>query len=150
MIKMKYISKTSLRFSAIFLVALFSVLFSCKKDKQDNLPSVYVDFYIDPNSTIYLQLNVPGGWVYLTGGVSGIIAFRVSMDEFRAFDRACPNEPNNTNAFVKVESSNTTAIDSLCGSRYSLLDGSVIKGPATVPLHQYHAVYDGQYLHIYN
>lgn len=137
----------------IFLVIVISIglFLGCKKDKTNTFPSVYVDFYIDPNSTIYLELNTPGGWVYLTGGVDGIIAYRVGVDDFRAFDRACPYENYAVGSRVDVESSNTTAIDSnACGSRFVLLDGSVLKGPATKPLHQYNAVYDGQYLHIYN
>ncbi len=141
--------KKTLYVCSLVLVSVY-ILSSCKKETKDNIPTVYVDFYIDPNSTIYLQLNLPGGWVYVTGGVRGIVLYRITTDEFRAFDRACPNEPNNSAAYIKVESSNTTVIDSLCGSRFVLLDGSVIKGPATLPLHQYHAVYDGQYLHVYN
>jgi hypothetical protein len=144
---MKIKKLTCLFFGMLFFLAIGV---GCKKDKTDTIPTTPVNFYIEPNSTMYLQLNIPGGWLYLTGGTRGILVYRITNDEFRAFDRACPNEPTNTNAYIKVESSNTTAIDSLCGSRFVLLDGSVIKGPATRGLLQYNAVYDGQYLHIYN
>lgn len=138
-------------FIILLLLVSISLILGCKKDKTNTFPSIYVNFYIDPNSTIYLQLNLPGGWVYLTGGIGGIVVYRISLDEFRAFDRACPYENYRSSSIVDVESSNTTAIDSnACGSRFVLLDGSVLKGPATTPLHQYNAVYDGQYLHIYN
>ena len=134
----------------ILLVTIISILFvSCKKDEAGTIPYVYVNFYIQPNSTMYQKLSTIGGWEYITGGYSGIVVYRASQDEFVALDRACPYDFNNGCRIV-VESSFTTTIDSCCGSRFLLNDGSPFKGPATVSLKQYKTSYDGSNLHITN
>jgi Rieske Fe-S protein len=46
--------------------------------------------------------------------------------------------------------SGISAIDSCCNSRFSIIDGSVINGPATRPLYQYRTLFDGNALRIYN
>jgi hypothetical protein len=134
-----------------FLVLLFLLLTpQCKKDKQDEIPYVYVNFYINVNSTQYLGLNNIGGYVYVTGGVRGIIIYRRSTDEFMAYDRDCPYQPSNANAIIDVDASAVMAIDSSCGSQFLLLDGSIVKGPATIFLKQYHTTFDGTTLHVFN
>ena len=122
---------------------------TCKKDK-DEIPSVSVNILIDPNSTQYLELNAPGGYLYLTGGVRGIIVYRLSQNEFMAYERDCPYQPSNSCALVEVEASGLTLIDSCCGSKFIITDGSVIKGPANRSLKYYNNTYDGNMLHIYN
>ncbi|MFZ4401820.1 MAG: hypothetical protein ACOYO1_17455 [Bacteroidales bacterium] len=133
----------------LFMILSFSSFFSCSKDETATIPYVYVNFYIQPNSTLYQKLTTIGGWEYLTGGYNGIVVYRASQDEFVAFDRACPYDYKNGCRIV-VESSFTTTIDSCCGSRFLLTDGSPFKGPATVSLKQYKAIYDGNNLHISN
>ncbi len=133
----------------LLLFASLVLFFSCSKDEKVTIPNVYVNFYIQPNSTVYQELNVIGGWEYITGGYNGIVIYRASQDEFVALDRACPNDYSNGCRIV-VEPSFTTAIDSCCGSRFLLTDGSPFKGPATVSLKRYRAVYDGNNLHITN
>ena len=125
----------------------------CKKDKSVTpVPYKYINIQINPNSTQYLGLNTIGGFVYLLDGVGGkgLIVYRVSTDEFVALDRTCTYDPEEYLAQVEVESSGITAIDSLCSSRYILLDGSVVNGPASIPLKQYNTNYDGNLLHIFN
>jgi nitrite reductase/ring-hydroxylating ferredoxin subunit len=133
----------------IIFVLFSSSYFACSKDNSETIPYVYVNFYIQPNSTLYQKLNSIGGWEYLTGGYNGIIVYRQSQDVFTAFDRACPYDYKN-GCRITVESSYTTAIDSCCASRFLIYDGSPFQGPATVSLKQYKAYYDGNYLHISN
>lgn len=131
------------------LIGCNSIFFSCSKDESETIPYVYVNFYIQPNSTMYYKLNVVGGWEYLTGGYNGIIVYRMNSDEFVAFDRACPYDYKN-GCRIEAESSFTTAIDSCCGSRFVLTDGSPFSGPVHVSLKKYRTSYDGNYLHISN
>lgn len=141
----------SLAKKIIFTVAALLVLAtSCKKDEKDYVPNVYVNFQIDPNSTLYLGLNQVGGWVYVTGGVKGVIIYREAQDRFRAYDRACPYDYDVANSIVEVEPSGLTLIDSLCGSRYIITDGSVLNGPTTQGLKSYRTNYDGRLLYVYN
>jgi nitrite reductase/ring-hydroxylating ferredoxin subunit len=132
-----------------FLFVLLFVTPQCKKDK-DEIPNSYVNFYIDINSTQYIGLNSIGGFIYVTGGVRGIIIYRKSVDEFMAYERDCPYKPSNTCALVQVDHSAIMAVDSCCGSKFLLLDGSVIKGPATRQLKQYSTSLDGTNLHVFN
>ncbi|MFZ4402043.1 MAG: hypothetical protein ACOYO1_18585 [Bacteroidales bacterium] len=131
------------------LLFYFSSFFSCSKDENETIPYVYVNFSIQPNSTVYQKLNTVGGWEYITGGYNGIVVYRLSQDEFVAFDRACPYDYKNSCRIV-VESSFTTTIDSCCGSRFLLNDGSPFKGPASVSLKKYKTYYDGNSLRISN
>jgi len=124
---------------------------ACSKEKNPNeIPVVAVNFYINPNSTEYLELNAVGGWVYLTGGYRGIIVYRKSFTEFMAYERACPYDWQEDDGRVEVETSGLTALCPACKSKYILLDGSPYEGPTTYPLKQYQTQYDGNLLYIFN
>ncbi|NQV03232.1 MAG: hypothetical protein HQ542_11340 [Bacteroidia bacterium] len=140
----------SLRY--IWLILLpFLVLTSCKKENpQPIIPEVYVNFFINPNSTEYLELNAPGGWVAVTGGYRGIVIYRLTLQEFFAYERTCPWDPWEEEARIEVEESGITAVCPVCGSKYILLDGSPYEGPSTYLLKQYRTTYDGNLLYVYN
>ena len=90
--------------------------------------------------------------MYADAGVRGIIVYRRSQEEFAAYERDCPYDPNADNARVEVDSSNIIAIDRNCGSMFSLVDNSIVNGPTTRSLKTYHVDYDigSALLHIYN
>lgn len=135
-------------FSLVFFVGGYTT--SCKKDTRDVVPYVYVNIYIYTTDPEFVNLNAVGGWVYITGGSRGIVVYRNSIDEFMAYDRHCTYEPSNSCARIEVEQSNITAVDSCCGSKFILTDGSVINEPASIPLNQYQAKLEGNTLHIFN
>ncbi len=145
--------KTSIIKTLIFSVSFLTlILFTpeCKKENTDLIPYMYVNFYINPNSTQYLGINNIGGYVYVTGGVKGIIIYRSSEDEFVALERNCPYKPSSSCATVQVDNSGIVAVDSCCGSKFLLLDGSIVKGPATSQLKLYQTSFDGNTLHVFN
>ncbi len=133
---------------------------ACDKGEQPPIDTGYVNITIYPNSTEYLQLNSVGGWVYLYANEPsrGILVYRLSVDEFLAFERTptykpdscCVYEPTIKCSRVVVDESGIIAVDTCSGSEYLMIDGSVVKGPATYPLVQYQTAYDGDALHIYN
>jgi len=138
-----------------FKIISFSLLIlmlpiSCDKNKKNIIPYVTVDFTIDILSTFYTELTSVGGWVNVTGGYKGILIYRLSMDEFLAFDRCCSYNPQDPCEIIEMEESGLTMIDSCCGSRFLILDGSPIEGPATRMLRQYRTMYDGRYLRVFN
>lgn len=136
---------------SIILVLLLSSTWSCgDKKAHDSIPNVAVNLYLDINSTMYIELNTIGGWVYLTGGYKGILVYRISVDEFVAYDRACPYDPFETCARITMDPSGLTVSDSCCTSQFGILDGSVIKGPATIPLKRYNTYFDGSVLSVSN
>jgi len=135
----------------LIIAFLLSSAWSCNgKVEHDAIPEVAVNAYIDVNSTMYIELNTIGGWVYLTGGYRGILVYRVAVDEFVAYDRGCPFDPFEATSRITMDPSGITCTDSLCGSQFGILDGSVINGPATIPLKRYYTYYDGNILTINN
>lgn len=134
----------------LIIIFMFGVPYSCDTDDDDLIPYVYVDFTIDILSTFYTELSSVGGYVYVTGGYKGILIYRLSMDEFLAFDRCCSYEPLVPCERIEMEPSGLTMIDSCCGSRFLILDGSPIEGPATKPLRPYRTFFDGRYLRVMN
>lgn len=139
------------RFLSIILFAVFLIISpSCKKTDDQGIPNVYVNFQIDPNSTEYLDLNLIGGYVYLTGGVKGLIIYREDMETFKCYDRACPYDYDVTGSIILVDTSGLLLVDTLCGSTYLITDGSVVKGPSSRSLKQYRTNFNGDYLSVYN
>ena len=126
-----------------------TILLGCNTITSE-IPNIPVDIYIYPSQPIYYDLNTIGGWMYINGGVRGIIVYRKSLDQFIALERNCSFDPQEECATVNVDQSNIFATDSCCESQFLLLDGQVINPPAILPLKQYSTYYDGNMLHIYN
>lgn len=145
---MKYFLRISV---AVVVTLLIFSTWSCGKADHDTIPEVAVNISIDPNSTMYIELNSPGGLVYLTGGYKGILVYRLDNETFLAYDRACPYDPYIDTARITVDDSGLICSDtSSCGSQFLILDGSIFTGPATVGLKQYYTYYDGYLLTINN
>ena len=133
----------------LILLLLISSL-GCKKDNNANIPYVPVNIYMHTTDPQFIELNAVNSWIYLTGGSRGIIVYKVSNDQFRAFDRHCTFQPENSCALVSVETNNISAIDDCCGSQFLITDGSVLRSPAVMPLKEYNTSFDGATLRIYN
>ena len=136
----------------VFIICslITTLFFTCKKDGESGRPSTYVDFSINTSNPAYSNLNAIGGWIYDTHGVRGIIIYRKSITDFMAYERNCTYQPSNACAKVQVQSSGITAIDSCCGSKFLMVDGSVYGPPATIQLTRYQTEFDGTTLHIFN
>ena len=141
------------------ILALF--ITGCKKDRLEYpFPAADISVVLDPNSVRYQELNVIGGWLYLgyLDGIDppsrGVIVHRVDFDRFVAYERTPVHEPNaccNPDGTCTHLVVDYPFVDDTCsGSRFLLLDGSVIEGPSSLPLFQYAAEYDGVLLHVYN
>lgn len=148
--------------SIVALFSLFSLLFIISCDNNDDPPIDigYVNFYIYPNSTQYLPLNNIGGHAYVTANEPsrGIIIYRATLEEFKAFERTptykpdscCVYEPVLKCTRLIVDESALFAVDTCTGSRYLLLDGSVVEGPASYPMVEYNTRFDGEVLYVFN
>jgi len=137
--------------SACLVVLLISSFDRCKKDSS-TIPNVYVDFYVYLTQPANINLNAVGGWIYYTGGVKGVIVYRKGSNEFVAYERSCPYDPNAANARIEVDSSNIITIDRNCGSQFNMLDNSILHGPATRSMKTYYADYDpnAQTVHVHS
>jgi len=139
---------TTLRAFAFLLLLAVVPFVSCKKE-QSQIPYVPVNITVNINNPGFIDLNAVGGWTYVTGGSRGIVVYRLSQDEFMTFDRHSPYLPDN-DCTVEVDSSNIILEDPCSGSRFLLTDGSVVEGPAALPLLRYQNTFDGTILNIFN
>lgn len=138
-------------FPLLLIVSLTILNLSCKKEEQaPEIPFVYVNFSLNPNGTQYINLNVVNGWETVNGGYNGILIFRKSINEFVAFERACPYDPLVSGAQVRVEQSGITCVCPVCGSKFIMTDGTPFEGPSHYALKQYQTVYDGNLLFVMN
>ena len=128
------------------------LLASCGKNEEDPnqglIPNVPVNFFIQPNTIDYLPA---GTWKeYASEGYRGVLIYRVDLQTFLAYEMTCPYDPEKECARVEADPTTYTLIDSCCMSRYNLIDGMPVEGPATRPLLQYLTEFDGNYLQVYN
>ena len=133
----------------VLCLCMIIFLSSCDKDNRHPVPNVPVEFVINIESTQHIELNAIGGWAYYTGGFRGIIIYRFSDVEFRAFDRACPVHPYDECAIVRVTDP-PLATDECCNSTFLLIDGSPVSGPARHPLREYRTFLNYPYLQVSN
>ncbi len=135
----------------LYCLLILLLINSCKKQQTSGIPLVNVDISIYVNNPSYINLNSIGGWQYISGGVRGILLYRSSSSDFKAYDRNCTYQPSNSCATVRVDNSNLIVSDSsCCNSKFSIIDGSVLQGPASLPLKTYNTSFDGNVLHIFN
>ena len=109
-----------------------------------------MNIYIYTTDAEFADLNAVAGWIYLTGGAKGIVVYRLSQDEFMAYDRNCTYQPSESDAIIEVDQTGIAAVDNSCGSRFLLTDGSILEGPASDILKRYQTTFDGNLLRIYN
>ena len=148
MTKIKLRTGISLFFIIFFMTNAFV---SCKDDDRNgNIPLVEVYFQINLDDPDYIQLKNICGWEYINGGSRGIILYRLSNEEIKAYDRHCTFQPSSTCALVSVDATNFTASDVCCGSSFLLNNGSVSNPPATFPLKEYNTNFDGTNLIVSN
>lgn len=142
---------------SIILYCLIVLLtWACHKTNTNNLnnnnpvPSVPVAITVYPNNVSNFKIQAIGGWMYLSGGIRGIILYRKSQEEFVAIERTSPYLPNNDDAIVKVQVNNFTLRDTVSDSQWRIIDGTITKGPTQWPLRLYGTTYDGNVLRIAN
>jgi hypothetical protein len=141
------------RIKLIFvLFILLSNVSSC--DNQNPIPEVYVNFIIELNNPTFLPLNSVGSAVLVPyEGNKGIIVIQSNFQEFLAFDATCTYDPAHEWGRVQIDQSLISAVDTVCGSEYSLiLNGAVTHGPSGLSLMQYVADFNPNLntLHIHN
>ena len=155
----------------VFLIGFFFLWLllsasSCNKGSDNpNIPPVNINITIDPNSTLFYELNTVGGWcylddksvVYIPFGSRGIIVYRMEMSTFLAYERTPPNNPNQCCTDSRSECTKLVVgnyypfvKDTCTGTKYSILDGTIFEGEGQYPLFQYRAEYKNGLLFISN
>ncbi len=139
---------------------LFTLFFTrcTNKNKDDEIPVVPVNIYIDLNLNSSAPLNTVGGYIYESGGNKGILVFHNFDDRYLAIERTCSYHPYDTCNLITMDKSglilkcgkyNGNSFIDCCGSAFTF-EGFVSKSPATQSLRTYSAVKSGNSLHIFN
>ena len=123
----------------VLIAFMVLIMVSCNKEDDHPVPYVRVDLEIN---VIHYNLSNPGMSAQFEGhGYRGIFVYRVSMDEFRAYDRACTYSPHTCT--LNISEDNAVLVGAECSeSVYSLLDGYPLEGPANYPLREYRTYFN--------
>jgi hypothetical protein len=125
----------------------------CKKTQVNDFPNVPVQEYVYLNNPSNQALLNPGGWVYAPGGVAGLVVYRRyfnnDVNDFVAYDRACPSHFDESCSQLDISSDDVRAVCSCSQDSYILFDGSPAEN-ASRALFTYRVSFDGQVLIIVN
>jgi nitrite reductase/ring-hydroxylating ferredoxin subunit len=145
----------------LIAMALAIIMGSCKKDKNDVIPDVYVNFTLDINDPEFINLTAIGSdtvdeytnnWGAGARGFdrNGIIIYN-GGDAFYAYDRTCPHDYEVNGLSVRVRIDFTVATCPQCGTTYSLsASGTPAAGVGRYPLKNYRTSFDGRFLRVWN
>lgn len=125
------------------------IFIACKRNTSF-IPQVPVNVTINTLDPSFQNLNGIGSWSYVAGGSKGIIVFHAEYNEFKAFDRHCTYLPENSCSQVFIDDTQLHAIDTCCDSKFQLIDGLPVEGPASIGLQQYNTSFDGNIIQIWN
>lgn len=118
---------------------LVLVIIGCTPNRTDDpVPFIpFTDIVINLNLPEYITLKTDGGYKLISGGVRGIIVYRVNSSTYVAYERNCSFRPNEACATVNVHNSGLFMEDPCCSSSFSFADGYPTGGPAWRPLVSY-------------
>lgn len=134
----------------VVFIAIIGILISACNRDETNIPYYPVNITIYLDDPQWINLSATGGYEYITGGSKGIILFRTSPSQIVAYERHCTYNPNE-GCKISMDSSFVSATDdACCGSSFSMFDGSIISGPAVLPLRIYHTEIIDNVLYIRN
>jgi hypothetical protein len=142
--------RTSIHLLLFLSIGLLFI--QCHPNRKNPIPNIPFDITINLTLPSYIDLQNVGSYAFVEGGSKGIIVYRMSYDQFVAFDRHNPADASYECAQqLTPRADNFLELADTCSNaRFSLLDGAAIEG-SDVGLRQYMTVYDGgNNLRIYN
>jgi len=97
------------KWKIVLFTGLINLFFSCSKNELSPvspLPDVVVQEQINLNSISAQELKLGDGrFIYISGGIRGIILYRKSTDIYLAFERKSPYRMEDTCGIITVPSS---------------------------------------------
>ena len=122
--------------SAIYILSIIFILSTCNT-KEDYIQEVYVDIIVDLNLPEYSNLQASGNYIFIEGGVEGIIIYHGVGSDYKVYDRNCSYEPS-------LSCSQIDSVDAgiaycgCCPSAFLLSNNAnVLNSPALLPLKAY-------------
>ena len=121
------------------------LLSGCGKDNI--VPNIRFDITINLSDPKYANKNVLNlvdvedffSKTTMRVGYLGVIVYK--SDNYRAFEKYCPNDQNNS-CYVSIKENETTkAVCNCCKTEYLLLSGTVVYGESKYGLKEYKTEY---------
>lgn len=138
-----------MRIRLIIGLVLLLFLGSARCNRENFIPYVPVNFEINLNLPAYQALTAPSGWLTVSGGSRGILIYRLNLDEFIAYDRHSTYDVSAA-CQIAIEDDNILLTDPCSNSQWLIIDGSVVQGPAELPLQRYQTIWSPPVLRIMN
>ena len=108
----------------LFLVSIILIL-GCTSNGVENdcFPFITVNESVNLDLPQFIDLQVPGGWAYTSGGLQGLIIYNINGVQFKAFDRLCPGENISTCSQMIVDD-NLRLLCQCDGTEFNILNGA--------------------------
>ncbi len=156
--KNNYICGMKNKRTLLLILLLTASLQGCKDVHENpNYPNAIINITINLNQIDYYDLRVVSGYTYLTSDPMstsrGLIVYRLSQDEFRAYDRLPPNNPDcrdNNGNLTRLVVDFPFVVDNCNDIKYNIINGDIFEGDGIYPLIQYRTSFDGYEVHIFN
>jgi hypothetical protein len=137
-----------------YLTLIFlGVASACKKERQRDFPFVNIDEYVYLSNPSSFEIQTVGGAIYQQGGYQGLIIYRRfgngNVDDFAAYDRACPTHYREDCGVLDIDDDRTFAVCRCGGEKYLLFDGSPAEDASTSMV-EYRAVFNGSFIRVTN
>ena len=133
------------------IVILFLSLLSCSNSDDGNtfLPNISVSETVFLNNPSNNSLIAVGGWVTIPGGIKGIVVYHASIDNYLAYDLACPHmAPSECPAMIVEDGLN---MECTCdNSKFALALGGAPQSGTPFAAKQYRVIIEGNTLIVTN
>jgi len=108
----------------LFLVSTILIL-GCTSNGVENdcFPFITVNESVNLDLPQFIDLQVPGGWAYTSGGLQGLIIYNINGVQFKAFDRLCPGQTISSCSQMIVDS-NLRILCQCDDSEFNILNGA--------------------------
>ena len=130
---------------ALLIFTLLS--FGCMKD-DTGIPNIIVDIRVPIHSPELVNLQAPTGFVFLNGGVAGIVVYNTG-NGYVAYDRCSTVNPEER-CRVELDNTGYNLVDRCSGAMFFIATGAPAKPPAKHGLKRYSAGVSNGMLHIRN
>ena len=134
-----------------FYILLIAGFISCSNTDDGNpfLPNIPVSREVNLSNPSNNALLAVGGWVEVSGGIKGIVVYHASIDNYLAYDLACPHLT--PSACTKMIVEDGLNMECTCdNTKFALALGGAPQSGTQYPAKQYRVIKEGETLIITN
>lgn len=134
-----------------FYILLIAGFVSCSNtdDRNPFLPNIPVNREVNLSNPSNNALLAVGGWVEVSGGIKGIVVYHASIDNYLAYDLACPHLL--PSACTKMIVQDGLNMECTCdNTKFALALGGAPQSGTQYPAKQYRVIKEGNILIITN